>query len=146
MTDPHAAAPPIRRWRCPDCGFANQWEAIECRKCGVLSPPDRERWEFKPFVRSDRERLPHGPHAAAQAAADRPLCATCGGNGVVKIPGGVSVCPGCHGECWASVRPDDPRWQRLYNLIATLAHPKGDHRQNDVEDEAHDLIRGLRNR
>jgi hypothetical protein len=36
------------------------------------------------------------------------------------------------------------RWQRLYNLVAHLAHPKGDHRTNELEDEAHDLIRELR--
>lgn len=33
--------------------------------------------------------------------SDRALCATCGGNGVVKIPGGVSVCDDCDGECFA---------------------------------------------
>ena len=36
------------------------------------------------------------------------------------------------------------KWQRLYNLVANLAHPKGDHLANDLEDEAHDLIRKLR--
>ena len=30
----------------------------------------------------------------------RELCSVCGGNGVVKIPGGISVCPRCDGECW----------------------------------------------
>src|ERR1043165_2690425 len=34
--------------------------------------------------------------------------------------------------------------ERLYHLVATLAHPKGDHRQNALEDEAHDIIRELR--
>lgn len=29
------------------------------------------------------------------------LCPTCGGNGVLKIPGGVSECPQCQGRCWA---------------------------------------------
>ena len=34
--------------------------------------------------------------------------------------------------------------QRVGNLVADLAHPRGDHRQNDSEDEAHDLLRELR--
>lgn len=33
---------------------------------------------------------------------------------------------------------------RLYNLVANLAHPRGDHKQNVLEDEAHDIIRELR--
>lgn len=32
---------------------------------------------------------------------ERELCGECGGNGVVKIPGGIRVCPKCNGECWA---------------------------------------------
>lgn len=28
------------------------------------------------------------------------LCQKCGGNGVVKIPGGVSTCPRCDGRCY----------------------------------------------
>lgn len=32
---------------------------------------------------------------------------------------------------------------RIGNLVAALAHPKDDHRQNDLEDEAHDLLREL---
>ena len=31
---------------------------------------------------------------------DRELCRVCHGNGVVKIPGGVSVCEHCEGDCW----------------------------------------------
>lgn len=33
---------------------------------------------------------------------------------------------------------------RLSNIVATLAHPHGDHADNDLEDEAHDIIRELR--
>jgi len=33
---------------------------------------------------------------------------------------------------------------RIGNIIANLAHPHGDHRQNELEDEAHDLLRELR--
>lgn len=33
---------------------------------------------------------------------------------------------------------------RLSNIVATLAHPDGDHADNDLEDEAHDIIRQLR--
>lgn len=40
----------------------------------------------------------------------------------------------------------DPRWERLYALVCQLAHPKGDHRENPHEDEAHDLIRELRSK
>ena len=29
------------------------------------------------------------------------LCSTCGGNGSLKIPGGIEVCPACDGRCWA---------------------------------------------
>lgn len=36
------------------------------------------------------------------------------------------------------------KWQRLYNLVASLAHPNDDHLENALEDEAHDLIRELR--
>jgi len=32
--------------------------------------------------------------------AESKLCPTCHGNGTVKIPGGVSVCPTCNGRCW----------------------------------------------
>ena len=31
---------------------------------------------------------------------NRALCATCGGNGVLKIFRGVSVCEACRGEGW----------------------------------------------
>jgi hypothetical protein len=31
---------------------------------------------------------------------ERELCSHCGGDGVVKIHHGVSVCPQCHGDCW----------------------------------------------
>ncbi len=37
--------------------------------------------------------------------SNRPLCSRCGGNGTIKIPGGVSVCPACDGECYGA----DPR-------------------------------------
>lgn len=33
-------------------------------------------------------------------AEEKELCSVCEGNGVVKIPGGVSVCSRCHGDCW----------------------------------------------
>jgi len=38
----------------------------------------------------------------------------------------------------------EQQWQRLYNIVAELAHPNDDHRENPLEDEAHDLIRALR--
>ena len=43
---------------------------------------------------------------------DRQLCEACGGNGVVKLFSGTaqigtSVCPACHGDCWAT-RPAAP--------------------------------------
>ena len=28
------------------------------------------------------------------------LCSQCGGNGVINIPGGMSECPRCDGDCW----------------------------------------------
>lgn len=40
----------------------------------------------------------------------RELCSVCGGNGVVKIPGGVSVCDHCHGDSW---EPQDTRLAAL---------------------------------
>lgn len=46
-----------RRWKCPDCGMPNKWDALECVRCRLIQPPDRERWEFKAFVRSPRERM-----------------------------------------------------------------------------------------
>jgi hypothetical protein len=36
------------------------------------------------------------------------------------------------------------RLDRLYNIIANLAHVNGDHTGNALEDEAHDIIRALR--
>lgn len=66
-------ATPTRRWRCPDCGIPNLWEALECVRCRLISPPDKERWEFKPFVRSDRERLTDSTAVAVQAQAQKPL-------------------------------------------------------------------------
>ena len=39
----------------------------------------------------------------------RPLCATCHGNGVVKIPGGIMTCVQCNGECYGP----DPEIARL---------------------------------
>lgn len=36
-------------------------------------------------------------------ATTRALCLCCEGNGVIKIPGGVSLCPRCDGDCY------DPR-------------------------------------
>jgi hypothetical protein len=32
--------------------------------------------------------------------SEKALCPNCHGNGVVKIPGGVSECPACKGLCW----------------------------------------------
>ena len=37
-----------------------------------------------------------------RSRAECPLCSECGGNGVVNIPGGISVCPSCNGECYES--------------------------------------------
>lgn len=31
---------------------------------------------------------------------DRELCRECGGNGTVRLVGGISVCPRCQGDCW----------------------------------------------
>jgi hypothetical protein len=31
------------------------------------------------------------------------LCGACGGNGVIPIPGGVSVCPHCEGTCYEPI-------------------------------------------
>lgn len=45
----------------------------------------------------------------------RELCPTCQGDGAVKIPGGLSVCDTCHGDCWAPL--DKPRTDRLRALI-----------------------------
>jgi hypothetical protein len=54
-------------------------------------------------------------------------------------------------DVWVDVNSDKPPGrlegqplQRLRNIVANLAHPKGDHSQNDLEDEAHDIIRELR--
>lgn len=32
------------------------------------------------------------------------------------------------------------KFDRLYNLVSNLAHPKGDHCENELEDEAHSII------
>ncbi len=39
---------------------------------------------------------------------ERELCTKCGGNGVLKIPGGVSQCDRCHGEGWDPGEPSIP--------------------------------------
>jgi hypothetical protein len=48
------------------------------------------------------------------------LCTVCEGNGVVKIPGGVSQCDHCHGTCYESPpqRPDG--MSQLAALVAAL--------------------------
>lgn len=46
-----------RRWRCGDCGLPNTWEALECQRCRMISPPDKERWEVKQIARSPIETL-----------------------------------------------------------------------------------------
>jgi hypothetical protein len=61
---------PIRYWRCPDCGLPNVWDILECVRCHLIQPPDRERWEFKPLVCSNHERLPNG---VARVESQRPL-------------------------------------------------------------------------
>lgn len=33
------------------------------------------------------------------------LCCRCNGNGVIKIRGGIAVCPDCHGACVRSKHP-----------------------------------------
>jgi hypothetical protein len=38
----------------------------------------------------------------------------------------------------------DEKLQRLYSLVANLAHPNDDHLENELEDEAHDIIREMR--
>ncbi len=39
---------------------------------------------------------------------ERELCTNCGGNGVLKIPGGVSQCDRCNGEGWDPGEPSIP--------------------------------------
>lgn len=45
---------------------------------------------------------------------DRALCRKCCGNGVVKIPGGVSMCPRCDGRCYESDAQCDKCWDTGY--------------------------------
>lgn len=47
--------------------------------------------------------------------SERALCTVCHGNGVLKIPGGLSVCGGCRGDGWASACTEpsaDPAFRR----------------------------------
>jgi hypothetical protein len=53
-----------RRWRCPDCGLPNQWEALECLRCHVISPPDKDQWKVEGFVRSPIEQFAPVAHDA----------------------------------------------------------------------------------
>ena len=52
----------------------------------------------KPAVVAARQEEPQEPQKASMR--DWPLCRLCEGNGVLKIPGGVSVCPRCRQTCY----------------------------------------------
>jgi hypothetical protein len=45
-------------------------------------------------------RAAPAPEGETPRPRERELCRRCEGNGVVKIPGGVSVCPRCHQDCY----------------------------------------------
>lgn len=52
---------------------------------------------------------------------ERNLCKVCGGNGSLKIPGGIKVCPVCDGDCWepeGSTR--DLSFEEILNKIAPI--------------------------
>jgi excinuclease UvrABC ATPase subunit len=50
---------------------------------------------------------------------ERELCDHCGGNGVVKIHHGVSVCPACHGSCYSEML--SVALEQQHALLAQLA-------------------------
>lgn len=59
------------------------------------------------------EETPWQPMAGVEASAPSKrwtevLCQQCGGNGVIKIPGGVSQCPRCDGRCYDPAEASAP--------------------------------------
>ena len=77
--DPRSPAKPDDRRRgfCPYC----MGEQPKCMNCGrTLAAAD--------------------PPAPGARGIERVLCQSCGGNGVVKIAGGIMVCGRCNGDCY----------------------------------------------
>jgi hypothetical protein len=58
------------------------------------------------------------------------LCPRCGGDGVLKIPGGVKTCPTCQGQFWAAAalpsRLDTYLARRRALLLAVEPAPGND--------------------
>ena len=53
------------------------------------------------------------------------LCTICGGNGVVKIPGGVSQCPRCEGRCYEPETASPPEKPLIFTTVGVIAEPLG---------------------
>jgi hypothetical protein len=62
--------------------------------------------EFAAFAAS--LRAAPAPEGETPRPRERELCRRCEGNGVIKIPGGVSVCPRCHQDCYEPSAPASP--------------------------------------
>jgi hypothetical protein len=128
-----------------------------------LCKPEASAIWAGPAAAAMLERLADELDAALSASAvsaqtpqgERRLCAACGGNGVVKIPGGVSVCDRCHGDCWeppAAVRENKQLRAALERLLTEISNAADSHirgggfheeRGKGMLDVAHDLKRIL---
>ena len=78
--------------------------------------PLKQRQSGSPHNRGDFSSCSISAISASVASSPAPsapshdtgdgLCSLCEGNGVLKIPGGISECPRCKGRCWASEPPE----------------------------------------
>lgn len=77
------------------------------------------------------------------------LCQKCGGNGVIKIQGGVSTCPRCDGRCYdpeaagaapaPSPETKEAAVDRIVHLIGQRYRTFGGGRDSDTNPLAHAL-------
>lgn len=59
------------------------------------------------------------------------LCTKCGGNGVIKIPGGMSECPHCEGRCYEPAPP---------SFVRVIAETTREGRKTD---DPHEYLKGV---
>lgn len=74
----------------------------------------------------------HPSDRSRSGETSRELCRACGGNGVVKIHHGVSVCPQCDGDCWEpsaasslnSISGETPLLDRVKDYLRGAIRPQ----------------------
>ena len=79
---PQPTPPQYPHWRCRTHGAFDAYWEVGCPTC----------------VREMRAALAAMPRQ--RSSWEHELCRVCEGNGVFKIPGGISMCPRCRGTCY----------------------------------------------